>query len=161
VVQPRLGFYLLHRQCRLAWGALPWERARVAVEPQAVAVVEVARLQLPRAAAEQRVWILPWLGVARSQPSRAAEQRVRIPPWLEVVQQPLPRWAAVPLATHLLQQIQDWGLTGRAGANLPQVILPASNRWGVAIDRLQQRKPQSPRQYQLQEQALVHPLQYC
>lgn len=161
---------------------MPWELARAVAGPQAVAVAVVARSQLSRA---------------------AAEQQVRIPPWLGVVQQPLPRWAAVPLATHLLQQIQDWGLTGGAGrgsllvlrlvnssgnpfqtparpkalanqrlcwANrqpdyphprLLRVILPASNYWGVAIDQLQQREPQSPRQYQLQEQALVHPPQYC
>jgi hypothetical protein len=55
-VQPRLVFYLLHRQCQPAWGALPWELATAAVGPQAVAVVEGARSQLPRAAAVQQAW---------------------------------------------------------------------------------------------------------
>jgi hypothetical protein len=64
-VQPKPRFYPRHLQCRPVWGALPWERATVAVEPQAVAVVEVAPSQPPRKAAEQQVRIPPWLGVVQ------------------------------------------------------------------------------------------------
>ena len=62
MVQPRLGFYHLHRQCRPAWRALLWGLAKAVAEPQAVAVVEVVPLQPSRAEAERRVRIPSGLG---------------------------------------------------------------------------------------------------